>query len=384
MKKTIIDLLTRGVVEVIDKKALTKKLKSGKSLRVKLGVDPTLPTTHFGHMVPLKKLKSFQDLGHKAVFLVGDFTAQIGDPTGRTKAREMLTHQQTKKMAKDYFNQVFKVLDKSKTEIHTQSEWYEKIGMAEVIGLMAKTTKNQLMRHHTFAQREKDGLELGFHEMLYPLLMAFDSVKLKADVELGAIDQKFNFLLTRQVMERFGLVPEDVLLTKYLPGIDGSEKMSKSQHNFIGVAEKPIDQVRKLLGIQDKDIDVFFELLTQSGKAVGKSPFEAKKQLALKVVSQFHSLSSAQKALKEFEQIRKQQGRFVKTKKIIVRGGGQELISLVIKAKGVSKREARRLIVQGGVKVNGKKIRSSDMKVQVKNPTTLEVGKKLMVEVFTS
>jgi len=381
MKDKIANLLSAGVVEIIDKNNLIKRLNSDKKLRVKYGIDPTSPTAHLGHMVPLRKLRVFQDMGHIAVFLVGDFTAQIGDPTGKSQTRKMLTHKQTQKMAKDYFEQAFKILDREKTEIHLQSEWYKNISFVEVIGLMAKTTKDQLMRHHTFRQREKDGLELGFHEMLYPLLMAFDSVKLKADIELGGIDQKFNFLLTRQVMERFNLSPEDVILMKYLPGIDGSEKMSKSEGNFIGVTEKPIDQVRKLLGIQDKDIEIFFELLTDK-EAPRIHPFEAKKELALEVVSAFHGQKVAKSALAKFEAIKQDKGRWVKSSNISIKKGTRSLLDLLSEIrKETSKRELKRLIEQGGVKISGKKVVAWDYKVKLINSVSIEIGREAIVEV---
>lgn len=313
-------ILTRRVAEVIGGENIIAKLKSGKQLRIKYGIDPTATSFHLGHTIPLRKLNEFQKLGHIGVFIIGDFTAQIGDPVGKSDTRKMLTLKQTQDNAKKYVEFASKFIDLKKTEIHFQSEWYKKITLEETIRLMATVTKEQLMRHETFRSRERDGKPLGFHEMFYTLMMAFDSVMVKPDVELGGTDQKFNFLMTRQVMEKFDLVPEDAILMKFLPGTDGVEKMSKSGNNFVGMDESPTVQFDKIMKIPDENIVDFFDLATDISTREVKNfvdrislkllhPVAAKRALSLSIVSDCHGKKTAQlvdqKFLKSHPQLRK-------------------------------------------------------------------------------
>ena len=288
-------LLTHGVCEVIEKNEMIKKLSANTPLRIKYGIDPTATSFHLGHTVPLRKLREFQNMRHTAVFIIGDFTAQIGDPVGKSDTRNMLTLAQTQENAKRFTSFAAKFIDIEKTEVHFQSEWYNTLTLEQTIRLMATVTKEQLMRHETFRMREKLGKPLGFHEMFYTLLMAFDSVAIKADIELGGPDQKFNFLMTRQVMEKFGLPPEEALLLEYLPGTDGAEKMSKSADNFIGMEEDPATQFNKIMKIHDTDIAIFFKLCTTTDDGVINTlhPLTAKRLLARIIVSDVHGMQKA-------------------------------------------------------------------------------------------
>lgn len=299
--KKINQVLTRGVHEVIGKDNIIAMLHAGKPLRIKYGIDPTATSFHLGHTVPLHKLKEFQQLGHTAVFIIGDYTAQIGDPVGKSETRSMLTLKQTQNNAKTFTRLASKFIDIDKAEVHLQSRWYNAFTLEQTIRLMATVTKEQLMRHETFRMREREGKPLGFHEMFYTLLMAFDSVAVKADIELGGPDQKFNFLVTRQVMERYGLKAQEALLLRYLPGTDGAEKMSKSANNFVGLDEDPAVQFEKLMKIRDEDIPSFFDLATNLA-AVLKNlhPIAAKRILALTIVSDCHGRETAQRTDRHF------------------------------------------------------------------------------------
>ncbi len=293
-------VLTRGVHEIIGKHTFVAMLHAGKPLRIKYGIDPTATSFHLGHTVPLRKLKEFQELGHIAVFIIGDYTAQIGDPVGKSETRTMLTLKQTQDNAKEFTHLAAKFIDIGKAEVHFQSSWYNTITLEQTIRLMATVTKEQLMRHETFRMREREGKPLGFHEMFYTLLMAFDSVAVKADIELGGPDQKFNFLVTRQVMERYGLNPEAALLLDYLPGTDGAEKMSKSANNFVGLDEDPLVQFEKIMKIRDDDIATFFDLVTNVAIDHDVHPIIAKRQLATQIVSDCHGIQTAQTVDQQF------------------------------------------------------------------------------------
>src|SRR3989338_612878 len=234
-------LLQRRVAEIIDKDHLASALKSKKKLRIKLGIDPTGADLHLGHAVTLWKLREFQEAGHKAVFIIGDWTALIGDPSGKDKTRQGLTEKQIKENAKHFFDQANLILDKSKTEVHLQSEWFAKFGLKEVIYLESLVTEKQLLAHETFRQRLEKDLPFLHHETLYPLLQGYDSVAVKADVELGANEQKFNLLMGRVVQRAYGQEPQDVMMLKYLIGLDGKEKMSKTLNNYIALTDSPAE-----------------------------------------------------------------------------------------------------------------------------------------------
>lgn len=298
--KKIDQVLTRGVHEIIGKDKIIAMLHAGKPLRIKYGIDPTATSFHLGHTVPLRKLKEFQELGHTAVFIIGDYTAQIGDPVGKSETRTMLTLKKTQDNAKEFTNLAAKFIDIKKAEVHFQSSWYNTITLEQTIRLMATVTKEQLMRHETFRMREREDKPLGFHEMFYTLLMAFDSVAVKADIELGGPDQKFNFLVTRQVMERYNLKPQEALLLRYLPGTDGAEKMSKSADNFVGLDEDPLVQFEKIMKIRDDDIATFFDLVTNIVADHDVHPIAAKRKLAKRLASDCHGIQAAKAADQQF------------------------------------------------------------------------------------
>lgn len=294
-------ILTRRVSEAISAERICAMLASGRKLRIKYGIDPTATSFHLGHTVPLRKLREFQDLGHIGVFIIGDFTAQIGDPVGKSDTRTMLTLQQTQENAKRYVEFASKFINRNKTEVRFQSEWYNTLTLEQTIRLMATVTKEQLMHHETFRMRERLGKPLGFHEMFYTLLMAFDSVMVRSDIEIGGQDQKFNFLTTRQVMEKFGLPPQEAMLLTFLPGTDGAEKMSKSADNFVGMNDDAAVQFEKLMKIRDEDIPKFFELATNR-PSIPKHlhPIAAKRLLARAIVSDCHGTQAASAADKRF------------------------------------------------------------------------------------
>ncbi len=309
MKKqqSIDAILTKRVSEVINADNIIAKLQSGKILRIKYGIDPTSTFFHLGHTIPLRKLAEFQKLGHIGVFIIGDFTAQIGDPVGKSDTRNMLTLAQTQENAKKYIHFASKFIDTKKAEVHFQSEWYNTLTLEQTIRLMATVTKEQLMRHETFRMREREGKPLGFHEMFYTLLMAYDSVAVKPDIELGGPDQKFNFLITRQVMEKFGMAPVDAMLLKFLPGTDGAEKMSKSANNFVGMDENPSVQFEKLMKIRDEDIATFFDLATNlSVLPTHLHPIAAKRLLARTIVSDCRTEKDAWKTDRQFFNLHRQ------------------------------------------------------------------------------
>ena len=306
-----LDLLQKGAAEIIRvsdlRERLEKSLQTGTPLRVKAGFDPTAPDLHLGHTVLMRKLKHFQDLGHQVIFLVGDFTSLIGDPTGRSATRKPLTREQIQENAKTYTDQVFRILDRSKTEVRFNSEWLDKLGFEGVIRLAAKFTVSQMLERDEFHKRFQDEQPIALHEMLYPIMQGYDSVALKADVELGGTDQKFNLLAGRELQRDFGQQPQIVLMTPIIEGLDGVQKMSKSLNNAIGIHEPPQEMYGKLMSINDELMWRYWTLLTdlrqseidkmQADVASGAlHPMEAKKLLARTIVAGFHSKEAAMEA----------------------------------------------------------------------------------------
>jgi len=310
-----IKLIKRGVVELISEDELRKKLensiKNNNPLIVKAGFDPTAPDLHLGHTVLLRKLKHFQQLGHKVIFLIGDYTAMIGDPTGRSKTRKQLTEDEVKKNAETYKNQISKVLDVNKLEIVFNSKWLSKLNLKDVIELSAKHTVARMLERDDFFKRYKNGDDISMVEFIYPLLQAYDSVVLKADIELGGTDQKFNLILGRTIQQRYGQTPQVVLTMPLLEGTDGVQKMSKSLGNYIGIDENPKDMFGKLMSIPDKLIFKYFELLTDIDEKTianykkemedGKNPKDFKVILAKSIVEQYYNKEIAENEAKKFE-----------------------------------------------------------------------------------
>jgi tyrosyl-tRNA synthetase len=387
---TIDELLTRGVGEIIIKSSLESKLKSEKKLRVKLGIDPTGPEIHLGHAVPLRKLKAFQEMGHTAVFIVGDFTARIGDPSEKEKTRKPLTLEEVKKNAEGYFAQAFKIIDKDKTEVHMQSEWYEKMDLQKLFEIVSQVSVAQLMEHETFKKRIADNAPFSLLEMMYPILQGYDSVMVKADVEIGASEQKFNLLMGRQIQKLYGQPEQDVLTLNYLIGLDGKEKMSKSLGNYIAISDGPQDMYGKVMSIPDNLIMQYFKLCTdltdETLKVVEQesksNPRDTKAKLAKLIVEMYHSESTAEKAAVEFDRVFKnrEKPKDLPAKKIEI--SECRIDDLLMKCElATSKSEAKRLIEQGGVEIEGEKITDFNKVIQVQDEMIVQVGKRRFVKI---
>ena len=388
-----LEILKRGVEEIIPEKGLEKKLNKNKPLIIKAGFDPTAPDLHLGHTVLINKLKQFQDLGHQVVFLIGDFTGMIGDPSGVSETRPILTVEQLKKNSETYQEQIFKILDKKKTKIEFNSSWFKKMTSAELINLSSKMTVARMLERDDFSKRYKGNKPISIHEFIYPLVQGYDSFELKSDVELGGTDQKFNLLVGRDIQKSFGMEEQIIMTLPILEGTDGVKKMSKSLDNYIGLQESPNDMFGKIMSISDDLMWRYFNLLSfktsieikeiKKKTEQGLNPMEAKKMLAAEIVTRFHGEEKALLAEKEFT------NRFSKGKD----PAEIKLIKLSMKASSISivdllssgelgdhklcksKSEARRMITQGAVKIDGNKI--SDDAILIQNPSenTYQVGK---------
>lgn len=362
-------LLSRGVAEIIDANRLKKRLASGEKLRVKLGVDTNKPDLHIGHMVPLRKLREFQESGHTAILILGDYTAQLGDPSDRSEARKLISSEETRKNAEAYLDQVFTILDEAKTEVRHNSEWFNTFTLREVIELMASVTVNHLLSHETFSQRLENNQSLHFQELLYPLLQGYDSVMVKADIELGGIDQKFNVLMGRTLQRINGQPEQDIMLFPYLPGVDGQAKMSKSLGNTINLTDMPNDMFGKVMSIPDNLIPIYLELATTMPQleidAIKKSladpkhnPRDSKVMLAKQIVREYYSNEIAEKAAQEFETIFRKGGIPEDIETLKLAPMVYELVDVLASRSTLvpSKSEVRRLIAQKGIKKNGQVI----------------------------
>ncbi|MDD5547723.1 MAG: tyrosine--tRNA ligase [Candidatus Pacebacteria bacterium] len=374
------DLLTHRVVDVIDKKHLEEVLASGKKLRIKYGADPTAPDLHLGHAVALRKLKSFQDLGHKIVFIIGDYTAQIGDPSGRSKARPMLTEKEVKANAKSYFQQVGEILDIKKIEVRYNSEWFKKMDFASIIKLTGKFTVQRILERDDFTKRIKDGVEVYAHEILYPIMQAYDSIMVKSDIELGGQDQIFNMLAGRELQKKMGEQEQDVVTIPLLIGTDGQKKMSKSMGNYIGIIEKPDVMFGKVMSVPDELIGHYYDLCTDVEQAI-KDPREAKLELGRIIVEMYHGKAAAEKAKEEFIRVVSNKGIPSDIPKMKVKKG-LKLADLLVETKmAASKSEARRLIEQKGVKIDGKVESDPNKIVEIKKEILLQVGPRKFLKV---
>lgn len=377
-------LLKRGIAELISEEELKKKLSTGRPLRIKAGFDPTAPDLHLGHVVLFRKLAQFQKLGHQVIFMIGDYTAMIGDPSGRTELRPVLAPQQVLANAQTYKQQVGSILDVNKLEVRFNSEWLGPLRLADFLAIAGKLTVPRLLERDDFAQRLKSGASFTVTESLYPLLQAYDSVALKADVELGGSDQKFNLLLGRALQERYGQEPQVVLTLPLLEGTDGAHKMSKSLGNAIGVTEPPDSMYGKLMSIPDALMPRYYELLTDEDLAAVKKahPMEAKQKLARLLTAQFHGEPAAQAAEATFNKVVRQKelpsemAEF-KIPAALLKDGKVPLTQLIADSKlAPSKAEAKRLIEQGGVELDGQKITDPQAAVAVKSGAILKVGKR--------
>lgn len=391
MTKIIIDdqkikrILENGVSEVIEKESLEKKLKSGKILRIKLGADPSRPDLHLGHTVVLKKLKEFQDLGHKIIFIIGDYTGMIGDPSGKSASRNQLSLKEVSVNAKTYLKQVGKVLDIKKTEIRYNGEWFRNMKFSEIINLTSKFTAQRILERDDFEKRFKEGVPIGAHELLYPIMQAYDSVVIKADVELGGTDQKFNMLAGRRLQEKMNLPPQDVITTPLLVGLDGKNKMSKSLDNYIGIVESSENMFGKIMSLSDNLIINYFELLTgftdseileiKNKMASGENPRDLKILLAEEIVKIYHNDKSAQKAKDNFIKVFSKREIPEDAEEIIFAVDKNIIEELANSKITESKGKARRLVAGGGIKINGEKIEFDFEITKEIDGKILQVGK---------
>ena len=373
-----LSLIRRGTNEIISEEELVKKLNSGKKLRIKLGVDPTAPDLHLGHSVIINKLKVFQDLGHQIVFLIGDFTARIGDPSGRSATRPMMTEEQIMKNIKTYQDQVFKILDREKTEVVFNSKWLNALGIEGLLKLASKHTVAQMLVRDDFEKRFKADIPISIVEFMYPLLQAYDSVALQADVELGGNDQKFNLLLGRDLQRDAGQEPQVVITMPLLVGTDGVKKMSKSYNNYIALNDKPQDMFGKLMSISDELMMFYYELLTQENLDEIKQmhPKEAKMKLGSIIVERYWGKEAAENAKNEFNKIFANKDLPTEIEEYKCDKDKIKLSELLFVSKMVaSKNEARRLIEQGGAKVDNEKV-TADTEIEVKDGMILQAGKR--------
>lgn len=395
-KKSIEKILARGVAEVIVKEGLEKKLLSGKKLRIKFGIDPTGSVLHLGHAVPLRKLKEFQDLGHQVVLLIGDFTARIGDPTGKASARKPLTDEEIIANMKTYTKQAALILDMDKVEIRYNSEWLAKMNFAELIKLASKVTFAQVSQRADFKERIKKDQDLSLQEFLYPVMQGYDSVELRADVEIGGTDQKFNLLMGRQLQKRYEQQEQDIVTCPLLEGLSGGDKMSKSLDNYIALTDKSEDMYGKIMSLTDDLIVNYFELCTNVSfeeikdiknklKEGVVNPRDLKMKLAFEIVKIYHGEKKAKDAEEHF--IKTVQKKEVAEEDIIglkLEGGSWKLVDLLVETKlANSKGEARRLIEQGGVKINREVVRDFNKEVEITQEGILvQKGKRQFVRVI--
>ncbi|HTP79144.1 MAG TPA: tyrosine--tRNA ligase [Bacteroidota bacterium] len=396
------DVIKRGVSEIIPEDDLVKKLetsiKSQKPLNIKLGCDPSRPDLHLGHSVVLRKLRQFQDLGHQAVLIIGDFTGMIGDPSGRNKTRPSLSLDETRRFGQTYFEQATRILSAQRITMFYNSEWLGKMAFADVVRLASKFTVARMLERDDFTMRFKAGEPISLHEMLYPLAQAMDSVAIHSDVELGGTDQKFNLLVGRDIQREYGQPAQVILTMPILPGTDGVEKMSKSLDNYIGISESPKEIYGKTLRIPDTLIYTYFELTTDvSGKELGKikvemkdtkvNPRDIKRKLARTLVTLYHSAGAAQKAEEEFDRIfiEKQVPDSVDAFTLKTSNGAMTISDLMVETKlASSKGDARRLIEQGGVTVDGARVAAYNDPLPKKEEFILKVGKRKFLKIVKS
>src|SRR6202161_1302530 len=392
--------LKKGAAEIIREEELKAKLeqsfKTGKPLRVYLGVDPTAPDIHLGHTVVLRKLKQFQDMGHTAVFLIGDFSAMIGDPTGQSETRPPLTREQVDANAKTYLAQVYKILNREKTEVRYNSEWLGKLSSTEVVHLCAHSGLARMLEREDFRSRLEPPQPISVHELLYPLLTAYDAVALKSDLELGATEQKFNLLVHREIQREYGLPAQVILTMPILVGLDGERKMSKSLGNYIGITDLPGEMFGKLMSISDELMWSYYELLTDFGSPVivrlreevnmgVLHPMDAKMQLAHSIVAGFHGEEAAKEAADEFRLVYRDRKAPTDLPEMKLAWGTRPLFAVLTETQlATSRSEAERLIKQGAVEVNGQ-VEKDVKRTIVLNPgdlLALRVGKKRFLRVI--
>lgn len=390
-----LEIIKKGTEEIVPTADLIKKLKkseeTGIPLRIKYGIDPTGSDVHIGHLVPIRKMREFQDLGHTGVIIIGDFTAQIGDPTGKDESRPPLTSEQVKKNAEKYMDQLYTILDKDRTEVRWQSEWFDKMNMADVLKVMGKFTLAQFLAHDTFRRRYESGLALGMHEIMYPVLQAYDSVMIDADIELGATEQKFNILAGRDMLRYFGKEEQVALLMPILMGTDGVNKMSKSLNNYIAVFDTPQDKYGKTMSIPDNLIINYFNYATKLDPDEIKkfekqlqdekvNPKNIKQRLAREIVSLYHGEDEAQKAEENFNQIFSQKNLPDEIPEYEISEPVWIVKLLTDSGLCKSNGEARRMIKQNAVSLDNEKLKSANLDID--KDVTIKVGKRRFLRVI--
>ena len=395
-----IQIIQRGVAEIIDekdlKRLLEKSIKSGKPLRVKAGFDPTAPDLHLGHTVLLQKMKQFQDLGHEVIFLIGDFTGMIGDPTGKSETRKSLTREEVDVNAKTYLEQVYKILDKDKTVVMFNSEWMNKFTSTDMINLAAQYTVARMIERDDFQNRLAKNLPVSIHELLYPLIQGYDSVAMKADIELGGTDQKFNLLVGRDLQRGHNMEPQVVLTLPLLEGTDGVQKMSKSLGNSIGVLEAPHEMFGKIMSISDNLMWRYYQLLSdldeqevqalrQKAEQGAMNPKEAKMGLAGELVARYHSQEWADQARQEFDSVFKNKNIPKDIPTLETWGADPKWICKVMAEADLSSStsDARRLVRQGAVSLDGEKITDENFQLNGNQAYLIKVGKKRFLQITT-
>lgn len=389
--KKIQELITKGVEEIIEKKSLLKKLKS-RRLRIKHGIDPTGPKIHLGRAVQLWKLRAFQELGHKIVLIIGDFTAQIGDASDKTAMRRSLSENEVKENMKDYEKQFSKILDMKKVEVHYNSEWLGKLKIKDLLSLSMRFTAQQMIQRRNFTERWEKGNPIGLHELNYPLLQGYDSVAIKADVEIGGSDQLFNLKVGREIQKMFNLPSQDIITLKMLPGLDG-RKMSTSWRNIVTIIDQPNDMYGKIMSLRDELIPLYFELCTPLSlkeikeierclKEKKENPKVLKAKLAREIVSLYYGKEIAKIAEREFEKIFKEK-KFPKRIPVFTTSRNiYSLVNLLFDSKLVSsKSEAKRVICQKGVKINGVREQNWKKEIQLKENMIIQVGKRRFIKI---
>ncbi len=379
-----LEILTRGVANILSEKELLKKLERGEPLRAKLGVDPTSPDLHLGHSVVLEKLRQFQELGHQAVLIIGDFTAQIGDPTGRSKTRPPLSRDDILANAKTYQEQAFRILDKEKTEIVFNGEWFNKMSFSDVIQLNARVTMQQMLQREDFKNRIANDQEVRLHEIQYPIVQGWDSVEVKADVELGGTDQLFNILVGRDMQKNEGMEPQVVMCLPILEGLDGVQKMSKSLDNYVGITEPAGEMFGKIMSISDDLMCRYSILLIGEEIPADAHPLEAKKALAAKIVTRYHSMEAAEQALANWNN----RGNLeeVELPSFKPPADRKDLLGIVQAAfasleEPKSGGDVRRLIQQGSIQLDGEKLMDPKGEPVLESGKVLKLNKKRSVRI---
>ena len=377
--------LTRGAAQVISEAELAEKLRANRPLRVKLGVDPTSADLHLGHTIILRKLRDFQELGHQAVLIIGDFTALIGDPSGRSATRPTITREEVDRNAATYREQAFKILDQSKTEIVYNGSWLGKLSFEDVIRLNGKVTLQQLLQREDFRERIKNEQPIHAHEIQYPIMQAYDSVMVTADVELGGTDQLFNILLGRDLQRMSGLPEQIVLLTPILEGLDGKQKMSKSLGNYVALNDPPAEMFGKLMSISDELMARYYLLLLSRELPKGEHPLEAKKKLAAEIVATYYSREVASKANEEWT-TRFSEKRLSETELPILPAQSADVVTIVVRAFTAcaitkSRAEANRLIKQGSIQLDGAKLRNPAEQITLSANQILRLDKTHAVRI---